>query len=323
MSASAPNPLHRRALTGLVLATVFWAVSFPVVKGMALTLTPLLPGASNWFLTAMMVGPRFLLAAILLFLAMPRLILSLTRAELRQGLLLGLFNAGGMVLQVDGLQFTSASTSAFLTQFSVITIPLVVAVRTRRLPSTVIGLCAVMVLAGVAILGRFDFHALRFGRGEIETLLSSVFFMTQIFVLEDSRYAGNRVQPVSAVMFGLEGLLFLTLALVAAPHVGDYLVPWTSLPWLLSTAVLTFCCTLGAFMLMNRWQPHVTATEAGLIYCLESVFASALALVLPAVLSRWIGFDYPNELLTWQLLVGGGLITLANVLVQLRPPAKA
>ena len=302
-----------------MLATVFWALSFPVIKGMVLTHGQLLPGSGNWFITAMMVGPRFLLAAVLLLLWAPRLILGLTRSELRQGLLLGLTNALGMLFQVDGLQFTSASVSAFLTQFTALMIPVVVAVRSRRLPSPVVWLCAGMVLVGVAILGRFDFHTLRFGRGELETLLSSVFFMLQIFVLEDPRYAGNRVQPVSAVMFGLEGLLFAGLAVATAPQLADCLVPWTSPPWLLSTALLTVCCTLGAFMLMNRWQPHVTATEAGLIYCLESVFAAVLALFLPALLSRWIGFDYPNELVTWQLLVGGGLITLANVLLQLKP----
>ena len=87
--------------------------------------------------------------------------------------------------------------------------------------------------------------------------------------------------------------------------------------------LLTLFCTLGSFTLMVRWQPHITATEAGLIYCIEPVFASVMALFLPALFSRWAGFDYANETLTWQLLVGGGLITLANVLLQLKPPAKA
>jgi drug/metabolite transporter (DMT)-like permease len=323
LSTAAPNPLHRRALIGLVLATLFWGLSFPTVKGMVLTHEQLLPGSSNWFVTVMILGPRFLLSAVLLFLWAPRTIFGLTRHELRQGALLALTNALGMLCQVDGLQFTSASVSAFLTQFTVIMIPVVVAVRSRRLPSLVIWVSALMVLAGVAILGRFDFQALRFGRGELETLLGSVFFMMLIFVLDDPRYAGNRVVPVSAVMFGLEGLAFTGLSLAIAPHPADYLVPWTSMPWLVSTGLLTFFCTLGAFMLMNRWQRYVTATEAGLIYCLESVFAALLALCLPALLSRWFGFDYPNELVTWQLVVGGGLITLANVILQLKPPVKA
>jgi drug/metabolite transporter (DMT)-like permease len=74
---------------------------------------------------------------------------------------------------------------------------------------------------------------------------------------------------------------------------------------------------------MNKWQPSITATEAGLIYCTEPIFTSVMALFLPALLSAWAGFNYPNETLTWHLLLGGGLITAANVLIQLRPPKPA
>ncbi|OYU99723.1 MAG: hypothetical protein CFE26_25155 [Verrucomicrobiales bacterium VVV1] len=73
---------------------------------------------------------------------------------------------------------------------------------------------------------------------------------------------------------------------------------------------------------MNAWQPKITATEAGLIYCVEPVFGSVMALVLPAIFSAWAGINYGNEVATWTLLVGGGLITAANVLIQLQPPAK-
>jgi hypothetical protein len=34
------------------------------------------------------------------------------------------------------------------------------------------------------------------------------------------------------------------------------------------------------------------------------------------------GVSYGNETGTWTLLVGGGLITLANVLLQFNPPPK-
>ncbi|RFC50221.1 MAG: hypothetical protein DUW69_000701, partial [Verrucomicrobia bacterium] len=35
--------------------------------------------------------------------------------------------------------------------------------------------------------------------------------------------------------------------------------------------------------------------------------------------SLWGGLDYLNETLGVNLLVGGGLITLANVLIQMKP----
>jgi hypothetical protein len=70
---------------------------------------------------------------------------------------------------------------------------------------------------------------------------------------------------------------------------------------------------------MNSWQPKITATEAGLIYCIEPVFGSIMALFLPAWFSLWAGIGYPNETATVSLLIGGGLITGANLLIQLKP----
>lgn len=318
-----PRTEHQRALIGLLLANLAWGLSFPLIKSVVFTHQQLLPGSGNWFITALALAPRFVLsAAVMLILARAHW-RNATRLELRQGLLLGVSNAFGMVLQVDGLQFTSASVSAFLTQFYAIMIPVVVALRVRRSPPVMVWLCAGLVLAGVAILGRFDFRTLHLGRGEIETLLSSVFFMWQIFVLEDKRCGANRALPVSAVMFATEGVIFTAMALGTAPSPADCLVPLTSVPWLGFTGLLTLLCTLGAFLLMIRWQPKITATEAGLIYCFEPVFASVMALFLPALFSRWAGFDYPNELMTWQLIAGGGLITFANILLQINPPSSA
>jgi drug/metabolite transporter (DMT)-like permease len=314
---------HRQAIIGLLLANLLWGLSFPLIKAVVFTHGQLLPENSTWFITAMTVAPRFALAAVVMLVVARTQLASLTRSEGRQGLLLGVSNALGMLLQVDGLQFTSASVSAFLTQFYAIMIPVVLAVRMRRLPPAVVWICAGLVLAGAAILGRFDFRTLSLGRGEIETLLSSVFFMWQIFVLDDPRYAGNRVLPVTAVMFTTEAAIFVAVALATAAHPSDWLVPWTSGPWLIFTAMLTVFCTLAAFLLMVKWQPKISVTEAGLIYCFEPVFASLMALYLPAVFSRWAGFDYANETLTWQLLMGGGLITMANVLLQFKPPARS
>jgi drug/metabolite transporter (DMT)-like permease len=78
---------------------------------------------------------------------------------------------------------------------------------------------------------------------------------------------------------------------------------------------ITVVCTLGAYTLMNLWQRRVSATEAGLIYCVEPVFASVMALFLPEIFSRWADIGYTNESLTLRLLIGGGLITAANVLI--------
>jgi drug/metabolite transporter (DMT)-like permease len=319
---SIPPSVHRQALLMLLLANLFWGLSFPLIKAMGLAHRQVLPESSTWFITAYTVAPRFLIAAIVLLIFLGSKVRTFTRLEYKQGAMIGVTAGLGMLFQNDGLQFTSASVSAFLTQFYAIMIPTWIALRSRRWPSgTVLG-CSVLVLAGVAILGRFDFRAMHLGRGEFETLLSSVFFMMQIFLLERKEFAANRALPVSLVMFVVQAGLFALMAVGTAPSAAGLLVPWTSGPWLGCTLTLTVFCTLGAYILMNSWQPKITATEAGLIYCVEPLFTSVLALFLPALLSAWGGFSYPNERLTWHLLLGGGLITAANVLLQLKPPAK-
>ncbi len=69
------------------------------------------------------------------------------------------------------------------------------------------------------------------------------------------------------------------------------------------------------FLIMNAWQRWVSATEAGLIYCIEPVIATILAGFLPGWISRFASVSYANETLTWSLLVGGLLIVGATVLV--------
>lgn len=305
----------------LLVANFLWGLSFPVIKAIVLLHAQLLPTAGTWFSTVYTVAPRFVLAVGLLLAFRPSLV-RVTSGEMKQGVIIGFFAAIGMLLQNDGLQFTEASTSAFLTQFYAIMIPVYVALRGRRNPGVRIWLCCALVLAGVAILGRFDWHTLRFGRGEAETLLSSVFFMGQILWLEKKEFSANRPAQLTLVLFATEALVFCVLAAFAAPDIDAILRPWMSIPWVGLTLILTLFCTIGAFVLMNTWQPKITATEAGLIYCIEPIFAAIMAGFLPAWFSAWAGVAYANEQLTWTLLFGGGLITIANILIQIRPAAS-
>lgn len=321
-TASRVSPEHVQAVWMLLLATLFWGLSFPVIKTLAMLHAQMFPEAGTWFHAIYTIAPRFLLAVAILIAWRPRGFWRMTPLEWKQGGVISLFATGGMLLQNDALQFTAASTSAFLTQFYAILIPVWVALGRRRNPGARVWFCCALVLAGVAILGRFDFRAMRFGRGEWETLLSSLFFMGQILWLEKKEFAGNRPEKITLVLFAVQGVILWTLAFATAPTPAALLLPWTSGAWLGLTALLTVFCTVGAFLLMNAYQPKITSTEAGLLYCIEPIFASLMAVFLPGWFSAWAGVDYPNERATLTLLFGGGLITVANVLVQLKPPPR-
>ena len=318
----APSAHRARALAMLLLANFFWGLSFPLIKSIMLLHAKLVPDTSTSFATVYTVAPRFLLAALLMLALRPRDSWCATAKEWKQGTILAAFAAAGMLFQNDGLQFTHASTSAFLTQFYAILIPVWVAFRSRRNPGWLVWTCCALVLAGVAVLGRFDWQELRLGRGEIETLICSVFFMGQILTLGRSDFAGNRPERITFISFVFQALAFCVLVPVTAPSAAAVVVPWASPVWLGFTVVLTLFCTYGAYSLMNAWQPKISATEAGLIYCVEPIFGSALSLFLPGLFSVLAGISYANETGTWPLLAGGGLITLANVLLQFNPPPK-
>lgn len=313
----ARHPQHGRAVLMLLLANFLWGISFPTIKALGLLQEALVPGASHWFVTCMTVAPRFLFATLVLLVLQARRLGDTTRSELRQGLLLGFFASGGMFLQNDGLQFTAASTSAFLTQLYAILIPVWLALRRRRDPGLKVWLCSLLVLVGVAVLGRFNWTSLSFGRGEFETLLCSLFFMGQILTLDRAEFSGNRPERITLIMMAAQMCIFWSAAWFTAPQAAALLQPFASWPWLGLTLILTLFCTLAAFMLMNMWQPRMSPTEAGLIYCVEPIFSSLLALFLPGLFSLWAGISYLNETATRELLLGGGLITLANVLLQL------
>lgn len=320
MSRAHPTetPVRRTAIRMLVLCTAFWAVSFPVMKALSLEQQKLLPGADSWYLTSLGVLIRFGSAGLLLAAFTARTLKNISLREIEHGIVLAVFGAGGILLQMDGLAYTTASTSAFLTQGYCVVIPLWAMLVHGRAPTGKMLFSIVLVCIGAAVLAGVDFNSFKIGRGELETLAASVLFAGQILALEHPRYAANNAMRFSTVMFLAMAVCCVPLVLATAPDAAAAGRAYGSATALAFMAVLVVVCTLGGYVLMNRWQRPVTATEAGLIYSAEPVFASVLALFLPAWISVWTGIAYPNEQLTIRLLVGGGLITVANVLLHRR-----
>jgi drug/metabolite transporter (DMT)-like permease len=317
--------LRHRAVVQLILTTAAWGLSFPVFKMLFAVQKVNVPGAGDMFLAAHAIGFRALAAAAIFLIIRPRLLCGLTRKEWRQGLLLGLFGGTGLILQADAMNIISASVSAFLTQFYCVLLPLWVCVSRRVWPAARLTVATLLVLGGITVLsglvqikdGALRMDEFHLGRGELETLLATVFFTVQILLLERPAWRANRMIPVSVLMF-------FGFAACAVPVVLLYKPSWSAVidiyaghRELLLMGIIVVFCTVYAYTAMNRWQPHVSATEGGLIYCMEPVFTSLYALFLPAWFAQWTGVPYANETITAALLLGGGLITAANILLQL------
>jgi drug/metabolite transporter (DMT)-like permease len=316
------SPFHAKAVRLLAMATLFWGLSFPIMKSIGILQAQLLPEASTWFTTSLVVIARFAVSAVIIGIVTARTLSKLTPLEFYQGAGLGFFGGIGLIFQMDGLNYTSASTSAFLTQSYCCIIPIIAAIRDRHLPGLRVVLCTIVMMVGIAILTQLNPRNLHLGRGEIETLIGSLIFTGQILWLERPMFAHNNVNHFSFVMFVITALMAVPCALFTMRQPADITRAFASTSVIALVAALILFCTMTAYMMMNRWQPHVTATEAGLLYGLEPVWASMFALFLPSYLSSLSGIDYANEHLTLHLFVGGSIIVLANILLQLKPPAK-
>jgi drug/metabolite transporter (DMT)-like permease len=318
--------LRHQAVVQLILTTAAWGISFPVFKMLLAVQQAAAPEATSFFLAACAILIRGVGAAGFFLLLRPRLLSQLTRKEWRQGTLLGLFGGAGLVLQLDALNHTQASISAFLTQFYCVLLPLWFCLRRREWPALRLLLATLLVVGGITLLsglvkigegGRLFVDGLSMGRGEWETLLAAVFFTVQILLLERPAWRANRVIPVSVLMFFGFAACALPVVLLAAPSWENVTRIYQTPQEFALIGTIILVCTVYAYTAMNRWQPHVSSTEAGLIYCLEPVFTAIYVLFLPAWLAAWTGVPYANETLTDAILYGGGLITLANVLLQI------
>jgi drug/metabolite transporter (DMT)-like permease len=152
--------------------------------------------------------------------------------------------------------------------------------------------------------------------------VATAFFTSQILWLEWPVFRGNDMGRVSIAMFFAIAAVLTPFVIAHSQSIADLRVLALSGPSVAIFVSLTLICSILAFLLMNHWQPHIDATTAGIVYCAEPLFATAIALFLPVPLGHFLDIPYENETFTTNLILGGGLITVANILISLVPAPK-
>src|SRR5678816_851239 len=241
------SPHHSKAVRLLAMATLFWGLSFPIMKSIGALQAQLLPDASTWFTTSLVVFARFAISAVIIGIVTARTLSKLTPLEFYQGAGLGFFGGIGLIFQMDGLNYTSASTSAFLTQAYCFIIPIIVAMRERHSPSIRVVVCTILMVAGIAILTELNPHDLHLGRGEIETLIGSLVFTGQILWLERPIFSHNNVNHFSFVMFVITAIMAIPCALFTMRQTADITRAFASQSVLVLVIILVLFCTMTAY----------------------------------------------------------------------------
>jgi len=259
------------------LITLFWGITFPLIRMSVQILTP-----------AQFVTMRFGLALLLLSPLVLNRLIKKGRSALREvfvkSFLLGVVSWVSYQTQTIGLQTVEAGRAAFITGTSVVMIPLMSPLFGHGKPDRVD-----LVAAGVALFGLYlltDPSGQTFSMGDLWVILCAIFYavfvhMFQIWVTKNS-------DAVLVVFSQLLGVFFCAFLLGQVQHQGLG-VPMRQLmsqSVILGLTVCAFFSTVLATLLQTRYQPYLTPEKAALIFSLESVFASLFGyLILGEILN--------------------------------------
>ena len=182
---------------------------------------------------------------------------------MRAGVLCGAVLCAGYIFQTVGLQYVSASVSAFVTYLLVLIVPLLSAIVLRRSPTapTIVGI----VLAAVGLYLLNGGHP-SLNKGELLTLGCAVSFAVHIVLLAEfaPRYDSLRLNAVQLTVVG-------AVCLVPGFFAGGY--DFTASVWL--AAIYTgVAASAVAFGLMVWAQRRVSPSRTALLLMLEPVFAA-------------------------------------------------
>jgi drug/metabolite transporter (DMT)-like permease len=275
----------------LVLVTLCWGSTFILIKASLRDVSPL---TLNLF--------RMLLAAVALAVIYRKQLRGITPAAWKAGALAGLFLFAGYEFQTTGMQYTSASKSAFLTGVSIVLVPVFLALLWRKRVNAWTWAGVSLAFGGLYLLtvpsggvnGALTLSAIN--QGDLLTLGCAVGFALQIIQLGRA----TRRHPFAQMAFLQTAvaalLMLLVLPVLERPRIHATPLFWTCVlvTGLINTAV--------AFTIQAWAQQFLPATHTALIFALEPVFA-------------WItSFLFAGELLGWRAGSGAVLI-LAGIVV--------
>ena len=298
--------MKQRATLVLFLVTIIWGWTFVWLKNALDASASYTIGDQTNIVATLFVTLRFGLAVILFILISPSI-----REELRgfqvwhDGMILALLMTVGFVLQMIGLKGISPAVSAFLTSLYVLFTALILAWHAGRLQSRTLLIGVLLATFGAGyIQGPPELH---YDIAEWLTILCALMFAGHIIATD---IVTKRVSPIgvtftsialSTLMCILLFNIFLFLDVGKVDISGLVAEKDFLYPLLLSS----FFGTFGALSLVNYFQKYLDPVRAAILYALEPVWATLLA----------ITYDM-TEFSFW-LILGGSSLLIGNLVAEL------
>ena len=296
---------RRKATWGLLAVTFAWGATFIWMKQAMNAIQPEIEAYGRTPVVATLVGGRFLIAFIALFLISREARSALRDQQLwKGGAILGGILLVGFITQMIGLDSITPSTSAFLTSLYVVFTALITTTLTgQKVTRTMILGVALATFGAGFIEGP---PHLSWGAGEVLTVFCAFFFALHILytqkITEEMSPIGVTSTSFLIVVIGSLVVAILT----AGTSTTDALSVVTNNGVILPLLCLGLIGSLFALLLLNMLQRFLHPVQAAIIYALEPVWATIFALGLG--MTSWTDW----------IAVGGGALLIGNLMVELR-----
>jgi drug/metabolite transporter (DMT)-like permease len=241
---------------------------------------------------------RFMFAGASMFILFGWRLRRATWREWASGVIVGVLLILSLTLQATGLQVTTVAKTGFITGLYVVFVPVLSPLVLHAWPRQAVWLGTMMAAVGLALLTLND--SLWPDSGDLWVLGSAISFALHILAI--SRFAPN-MDPLN--LAAMQNIVAAMIALPLGLAIDGNVFAAPQRVWEISAAmgVLLIAMTTG---LQTVMQPKTTATHAGLIFSLESVWAAVAGVLLL------------GEVLTPRMLTGCVLIMLGIIWVELR-----
>ena len=215
---------------------------------------------------------------------------------LRHGAICGLALFSGSVLQLAGMQGTTAGKAAFITDTFIVIVPLY-GIFAGKIPSKTAVFAIFMSMGGLYLLSIKDGFTV--GRGDLLIFLSAFFWAAHIMACSVFSRKSDPVK-LSAVQFGTVALLATTGALIfERPDLASVAASWPPIVY------AGLVCTCVAYTFQMSAQRYVQPLATCIIMSTESVFAAIF------------GYLVFGEVLSARELTGCAVLFAATLIAQL------
>jgi drug/metabolite transporter (DMT)-like permease len=275
--------LSSKANFYLILATLMWGITFPLVRNALTEVDPFV-----------FVSLRFTLAALVSLTMVWAFFHKTTRLMLGGSLIIAVFNTVAYLCQTIGLETVNSARAAFITGTSVIFVPFLVPLFKLGKLTRLDIICALIGLAGLYVLT--DIRHLHVVAGDIWVFISALAFSFQITYLQRLT---QTVENYKLITFYQLFFSAIFVSLFAGGHEFRTALQPQAMIGILFCAIFA---TSLAYYWQNKYQKFSSAPKAALIFALEPVFASLF------------GFLINRELLSRATVYGGLLLLFSLIL---------